>query len=174
MQLRKILQDCDCTKVCFGEDLFPNSIIRHLFSLLVAKYGTWQDFEHCFRGILLFFVQNYDNLHPRKVFKNEYGLIKFYCLHKRQYWFDASTSAYTLMLQQTTVKIWCWCLLYFSSDFKLKYRSGTSRLPLLLGHINYMIFLNLLTAYKNQLCISIAGNIHRMFIYQNPKKNNSI
>ena len=32
-----------------------------------------------------FFVQNYDNLHPRKVFKNEYGLIKFYCLHKRQY-----------------------------------------------------------------------------------------
>ena len=75
------------------------------------------------------------------------------------------------MLQQTTVKIWCWCLLYFSSDFKLKYWSGTSRSPLMLGHINYMIFLIILTAYKNQMCIVIARNIHRMFINQNPKKN---
>ena len=40
MLLRKILQDCDYTKACFREDLCPNSIIRHLFSLLVAKYGT--------------------------------------------------------------------------------------------------------------------------------------
>ena len=38
--------------------------------------------------------------------------------------------------------------MYFSSDFKLKYWSGTFRLPLLLGHINYMIFLNIFTAYK--------------------------
>ena len=36
MQLRKILQDCDYTKVCFREDLCPNSIIRHLF------YFWWQ------------------------------------------------------------------------------------------------------------------------------------
>ena len=54
MWLRKILQDCDYTQVCFREDLCPNSIIRHLFSFLVAKYGTCQDFKHCFRGILLF------------------------------------------------------------------------------------------------------------------------
>ena len=36
-------------------------------------------------GYFIIFVQKYDNLHRRKVFKNEYGLIKFYCLHKRQY-----------------------------------------------------------------------------------------
>ena len=54
MSLRKILQDCDYTRVCFRDDLCPNSIIRHLFLPLVAKYGTQQDFEHCFRGIILF------------------------------------------------------------------------------------------------------------------------
>ena len=57
------------------------------------------------------------------------------------------------MLQQTTGKIWCLYLLYFPSDFKLKYWSGTSTLLLLLGHVNYMIFLNILTAYKKISCV---------------------
>ena len=35
------------------------------------------------------FVQNYDNLHPKKVFRNEYGLIKI------------------LLLTQETILIWC-------------------------------------------------------------------
>ena len=36
-------------------------------------------------GYVIFFVQNYYNLHPREVFKNKHDLIKVYCLHKRQY-----------------------------------------------------------------------------------------
>ena len=38
--MKKILQDCDYTKVCLRENVCLNSIIVPLFSLLVAKYGT--------------------------------------------------------------------------------------------------------------------------------------
>ena len=40
IQWRKILQNCDNTKVCFMEEFCLNSIIVPLFSLLVAEYGT--------------------------------------------------------------------------------------------------------------------------------------
>ena len=74
------------------------------------------------------------------------------------------------MLQQTKVKIWCWYLLYFSRDFKLKYWSGTSRFPLLLGHINYMIFLNILTAYKKSAVYFYCMEFFQFGIFMPPKE----
>ena len=38
--MKKILQDCDYTKVCLRENFCLNSIVVPLFSRLVAKYGT--------------------------------------------------------------------------------------------------------------------------------------
>ena len=43
--MKKIQQDCDYTKVCLREHFCRNTIIVPRFSLLVAKYGTWLEFN---------------------------------------------------------------------------------------------------------------------------------